>query len=67
MFDVERHICYDAYLLVITSGQERSTTRQVTLSQRVRYELGTVKNHYDLVSYHALKGVAFSVDSRSNR
>lgn len=44
MFDVERHICYDAYLLVITSSQERSTTRQVTLSQEVRYDLGIVQN-----------------------
>jgi len=43
MFDMERHICYDAYLLVVTSGEERSTTRQVTLSQRVRYELGTAQ------------------------
>ena len=34
IFDGERDMCYDAYLLVITKRQERGTTRQVTLSYR---------------------------------
>jgi hypothetical protein len=55
----------------LTDGMGRRAVDQVSdFEDRVEagedYKIRVTATHAVLVSYHALKGVAFSVDSRSN-
>ena len=67
MFDVESHICYDAYLLVITSGQERITTRRASHSQGVRFEVGDVQFYSFSASEAVSSNVEFGAKHRLKR